>query len=342
MNQWQFANPEFLLLAGLPLLYGVLRLISGGNTKQHWHSKAIEIFQLQRFSWRIWIHRLKPIALSLSFILLVITFARPQTPQEPHKIYAKGIDIVIALDVSGSMLSEDFSPNRLEVAKLYIREFVRNRASDRISIVIFAGKPFTQAPLTFDYGVIDQYLAEISTDSIDQLVQGLRGTAVGDAYLAGIGRFDAKDTKREKVMILFTDGASTHGIDPLQVAPKAQKEGVKTYTVGIGNRTPAPLQSRNASGKLVPIKDFKGRPLMSSFDEKTLQAIAKTTDGTYFYAKEENDLKEILEAIEKLEPQEYVSEVVAQSKDQFLPWLIGSFLSFLFFLCLEFLIPLRQ
>jgi len=304
MNFIEFLNPlglfSFLLILGC---LGRRSFISYGNVRDF-------LFEKRQWSWRIFVAQYRSIFLVLALILLSISMGRPVIPQQPQVVSKSGVDIVFALDVSGSMSSQDILPSRLDVAKKYLRKFVSQLVSDRVGLVIFAGKPFTQSPMTFDYGVMDQYLEGVSVQSIDQMVFGLRGTAMGDALLAGLQRFDLEDGGREKVIILLTDGETTHGVDPLEVVKKAAFYGVKIYTIGIGSKDPKPLMQQGRNGKVVPVLGGDGKPVMSAVDEKTLRAIAEQTMGQYFLAKDEQTIKSVMDEILSLEKKPLESETL--------------------------------
>ena len=192
--------------------------------------------------------------------MLLIALARPQEISTEEKISKNGVDILIALDISESMLSQDLQPNRIEAAKKYISDFVSNLKNDRVGLEVFAGKPFTQSPLSFDYNVVRYYLGEISTENINQRKYGLNGTAIGDAILAAVNRFK-NSPDRTKVLILLTDGEANVGTDPIVVSEYARSNGIKIYTIGIGRKD--------------------GR-YQNHFDEKSLKDIAKISGGEYF------------------------------------------------------------
>ena len=188
--------------------------------------KKIGIFYLQNI-----LRWFRGFCFIVAIILLTIALARPQKVTEDKKMSKNGVDILIALDVSESMLAEDLQPNRIEAAKKYISDFISRLKSDRVGLIVFAGKPFTQSPLSFDYNVVRYYLSEISTDTIDQQREGLGGTAIGDAIISAVNRFN-NDEDRTKVLILLTDGEANVGVDPIIAAEDARSKGIKIYTIG--------------------------------------------------------------------------------------------------------------
>ncbi len=224
----------------------------------------------------------------LGIAFLIIAAARPQSFSTGENIYTEGIDIVMVLDISGSMLAEDFKPNRLEAAKIVIDNFIKGRTSDKIGIVIFARQSFTQCPLTIDYSVLRKLLKEIKSGMIED------GTAIGNAIANGINRL--KDSKaKSKVMILLTDGVNNAGeIDPVTAAQIAREFGIRIYTVGVGTRGKAPYPFMTPFGKqyqMVPVE----------IDENLLKKVASITGGKYFRATNNRKLAEIYREIDKME-----------------------------------------
>ncbi len=224
--------------------------------------------------------------LALSF--LIVALARPQSFSTGENVYTEGIDIAMLLDISGSMLAEDFKPNRLEAAKNVIDEFIAGRTSDKIGMVVFAGESFTQCPLTIDYSVLRNLLKDIESGMLED------GTAIGNAIANGVNRL--KDSKaKSKIIILLTDGVSNRGeVDPITAAQIAQTYGIRIYTVGVGTKGEAPYPVRTPFGKqyqMVPVE----------IDEATLQKIAGITDGKYFRATDNEKLARIYEEIDEME-----------------------------------------
>lgn len=250
--------------------------------------------------------------LALGF--LIVAFARPQTFSSGENIYTEGIDIAMVLDISGSMLAEDFKPNRLEAAKNVINNFIKGRTTDKIGLVIFSGESFTQCPLTVDYSVLSNLLSEIRSGMIQD------GTAIGNAIANGVNRL--KDSKaKSKVLILLTDGVNNAGqIDPLTSAQIAQKFGIRIYTVGVGTMGEAPYPFDTPFGRryqMVPVE----------IDETLLKQISNTTGGKYFRATNNKKLEEIYEEIDKLEKTRVEVTSYRRAKELYFNWaLIGFFL----------------
>lgn len=246
----------------------------------------------------------------LALAFLIVAFARPQTFSSGENIYTEGIDIAMVLDISGSMLAEDFKPNRLEAAKKVIDDFIKGRTSDRIGLVIFSGESFTQCPLTIDYSVLRNLLSEIYSGMIED------GTAIGNAIANGVNRL--KDSKaKSKVMILLTDGVNNAGeIDPITAAQIAQKFGIRIYTVGVGTMGEAPYPFQTPFGKryqMVPVE----------IDENLLKQIASITGGKYFRATNNRKLIEIYEEIDRLEKTRVEVTSYRHAKELYFSWALG-------------------
>jgi Ca-activated chloride channel family protein len=226
----------------------------------------------------------------LVLVLLLLALARPQTTFDEEKITTEGIDIVLALDVSSSMLARDFSPNRLEAAKDEAISFVDGRPRDRVGLVVFSGESFTQCPVTIDHTIIKNQLAQIKNGLLED------GTAIGMGLATSVQRLKESKAK-SKVVILMTDGVNNKGlIDPLTASDIALQFGVRVYTIGIGTNGKAMTPvAMSAGGEL--IFDYTDVQI----DEALLQKIAQKTGGQYFRATDNRKLKEIYSEIDKLE-----------------------------------------
>ena len=240
----------------------------------------------------------------LALASLMTAFARPQSGITDERVTTEGIDIVLALDVSSSMLAEDLDPNRLEAAKEVAESFVRGRSSDRIGLVIFAGAAYTQAPLTLDYGVVIGLLDELEVGMVED------GTAVGMGLATALKRLERSDAS-SKVVVLLTDGRNNRGeIGPVTAAQMAAALGAKVYTIGAGTRGTA----------RVPVDGPFGRRYASvpvDVDEPTLREVAETTGGRYFRATDRESLQEIWGQIDELERTEIEVENFTQYGELF-------------------------
>ena len=289
---YRFEDPWFLiLLAVLPfMVYGfVARRKRRSGTIRYSNVESLrrsDVGRTGRFRHGLFVLRV------IAFGALIVAFARPQTGVTSETVTAEGIDIILVVDISSSMLAEDLEPNRLEAAKAVAADFVLGRRNDRIGLVVFAGQAFTQAPLTLDYSVVTDLLGQMEVGMIED------GTTVGMGLATAVKRLQASDAE-SKVVVLLTDGRSNTGeIGPVTAAQMAQALGVKVYTIGAGSRGTA----------RVPVNDpTLGRRYVNiqvDVDEPTLQEIAALTGGRYFRAADTESLAEIYSEIDELETTE--------------------------------------
>jgi Ca-activated chloride channel homolog len=243
----------------------------------------------------------------LTLAVLIVALARPQLTSQGENVYTEGIDIALLLDISGSMLAEDFQPNRIQAAKDVAQSFVEGRANDRIGLVIFAGQSFTQCPMTLDYRVLHNLLKQVKPGMVED------GTAIGMAIAQGVNRL--KDSKaKSKVMILLTDGVNNRGeVDPLTAANIAQTFGIRIYTVGVGTVGEAPYPVQTPFG-------VRYQNIPVDVDEKTLKSIAEITGGNYYRATNNRALKEIYAEIDKLEKTRIEVKSYRSYADMFVTW----------------------
>lgn len=223
-------------------------------------------------------------------LLLIVALARPQSSQGDESITTEGIDIILTLDVSGSMQAEDFQPNRLEAAKKVAAEFIRGRKNDRIGLVVFAGHSVTQSPLTLDYEVLLSLLENVHNKMLQE-----DGTAIGMALANSVNRL-RESTAKSKVIILLTDGVNNRGeIDPLTAANLAKSLQQRIYTIGAGSKGQAFVTVDD------PVWGKQRLAIQADLDEAMLQKVAELTGGAYFRATDEKSLANIYAEIEKLE-----------------------------------------
>ncbi len=258
----------------------------------------------------------------LAFMAIITALARPQSAFSWQDETTEGIDIMIATDVSGSMLAEDFTPNRLDAGKNIAINFIKDRPDDRIGLVIFSGESFTQCPLTIDHDVLVNLFADIKNGMIDD------GTAIGMGLATAVNRLKDSEAK-SKVVILLTDGVNNVGsIPPITAAQIAKQFNVRVYTVGVGTngsaRYPLKDQFGNTHYEMVPV----------NIDENTLSKIADITGGKYFRARNNNELQQIYEQIDKLEKVKIAVTKYHKKTERYLPFAIIALL----FLSLEFLL----
>ncbi len=298
-----FANIEFLgLLIFVPLM------IFWQWRKYRRQFPELKMSSLAAFKGRTSLKaRLRPLLFFFkiaAFTCLVIALARPQNTFDEKKVTADGIDIVMVMDVSGSMLARDFEPDRLGASKNVAAEFIEAREHDRIGLVVFAGESFTQCPVTTDKSVLKTQLSQIKSGIIED------GTAIGMGLATAVDRLKESEAK-SKVVILLTDGVNNSGfIDPMTAAEIAKKFKVKTYTIGVGTKGMAPY----------PVNSFFGtryQQMKVEIDEKLLEEIATMTNGKYFRATDNNSLKKVYEQIDELEKTKIVTSTVSQYTEKF-------------------------
>ena len=281
-----------------------------------WRKKA-----LNRFGTRIVIQKLMPeysngklvlkfILVLFSYTFLVIAIAGPQTGSRLEEVKRKGIDLMIALDVSNSMLAEDIKPDRLERAKQAISRLIDKLEGDRIGIVVFAGKAYMQLPITSDYGAAKMFLSTINTDIIT-----IQGTVIADAIEMASSSFG--ESKRNKAIAIITDGEDHEG-NPLEQAEAAAKKGIRIYTIGMGSPDGAPIPIYSGSIRTGYKKDREGTTIISRLDETLLQRIASVGNGIYVRANNsETGLQKIFEEINKMEKSEIENRQFSDYENRF-------------------------
>lgn len=243
---------------------------------------------------------------------LIIVIARPQTRDSWRTTRTEGTDMVIALDISSSMLARDFKPDRLEAAKKIAANFINGRESDNMGLVVFAGEAFTGVPMTTDRAALTNYVNALNREMLED------GTAIGDGLATSINRI--KDGKaKSKSIILLTDGSNNTGIvAPLTAAEIAHKLGIKVYTIGIGTNGTAPFPQVNMFGRIEYV------PMPVVIDEATLQQIADITGGKYFRATGNRVLSQIFDEIDKLEKTEIDIRNFSHTEDNYMPWALAA------------------
>lgn len=282
----RFASWYFLLFIPiLPILFFMLK------KKAALHFSSVKMLQASGMK-KSFLHLSGKMLICLSMILLITAMARPQRMDEDAPVSGQGIDIAMVLDVSGSMQSVDFKPNRLAVAVDTIYNFVNDRPQDRISFIIFAGTAYTRIPLTLDHALIRQSLNEVGTESVNE-----DGTAIGMAISVGLNRLKKSDAA-SRIMVLVTDGDNNAGaINPATASELARDMGVKIYTIGVGT-----------DETIIPVQVFgqiRYQRAEGGLNEELLQQIAQTTGGQYYRAKDAEALNQIFDNINRLEKSEF-------------------------------------
>jgi Ca-activated chloride channel family protein len=302
---FRFEDPWVLVLLVVVLAASVVRRRITERRSGTLRYSAVDAVVEAKAGRARWAHRVPGLLRTLALAAFVVALARPQTGITSETVLTEGIDIVLVLDISGSMLAEDLSPNRLEAAKTVATDFVAGRRNDRIGLVAFAGQAFTQAPLTLDYSVITTLLGELQSGMI------VDGTAVGMGLATAVKRLQASEAA-SKVVILLTDGRSNRGeIGPVTAGQMAQALGVRVYTIGAGAMGTA----------RIPVDDpLRGRvyaTMQVDVDEETLQEIATLTGGRFFRATNSESLAAIWEEIDQLERTEIEVENFTQYAERF-------------------------
>ena len=301
---FRFEDPWVLgLLAIVPLTYWL-----GARGERRTGALRFSALDMARQAGNgisVWLPRVPALLGAVGVTAVIVALARPQTGITSETLLTEGIDIIMVMDVSSSMLAEDLEPNRLQAAKGVAADFVGGRRNDRIGLVAFAGEAFTQAPLTLDYSVVQSLIGELQVGIIED------GTAVGMGLGTAVKRLQASDAE-SKVVILLTDGRSNRGeIGPVTAARMAQALGVRVYTVGVGTRgnAPVPIADPLVGTRLVPMR--------VDIDEPTLQETAELTGGRYFRATDNESLTSIYEEIDQLERTEIEVENFTQYAERF-------------------------
>ena len=283
-----FANPK--LLWGLLIIPALIAWYIFRQKKQEASVRYSDMtgFEGLPRSWRVYARHLLFVLRLAALALLIVAIARPQSSSKSEKSNVEGIDIILAQDISGSMLARDLKPDRLEASKKVAAEFVEGRPTDRMGLVVFAGESFTQVPLTTDHGVMLNMLKELKSGMIDD------GTAIGDGLATAISRL--KDSEAiSKVIILLTDGMNNSGsVDPYTAAEMAKLFGIRVYTIGVGSYGTAPFPVQTVFG-------VQYQQMKVEIDEKLLVTIANSSGGKYFRANSNQKLSEIYDEIDKLE-----------------------------------------
>ena len=289
----EFANKEYFLLLLLLIPYILWYFLYRRHSEPTILMSDTFAYQYAPKSWRIRIINLPMVLRCITYALVVIILARPQTHNAWDKRSVEGIDIMLAMDVSTSMLAEDLRPNRIEAAKSVAAEFIAGRPSDNIGLTIFAGEAFTQCPMTTDHASLLNLLQNVRTDiAASGLIQD--GTAVGMGLANAVSRLKNSKAK-SKVVILLTDGSNNMGdLSPMTAAQIAKSMGIRVYTIGVGTNKVAPYPMPVAGGV-----QYVNMPV--EIDTNTLREIAATTDGNFYRATNNAELKKIYKDIDKLE-----------------------------------------
>jgi len=321
MSRLHFASPEFLYL--LILIPGLIALYW---YKLRFNTVAMQISSTRSFaglmpSWKQYLRFALFGIRILAITALIFALARPQTNMNRQDITVEGIDIILATDISSTMLSEDLKPNRLEAAKEVGIEFINSRPDDRIGLVVFSGESFTQCPLTANHATLINQFKNIGFGMIDD------GTAIGDGLATAINRLK-ESTAKSKIIVLLTDGMNNRGsVDPLSAAEIAEIYNIRIYTIGAGTMGFAPAPVNTVFG-------IQYQQVEVKIDEPLLQKISALTNGKYFRATNKQKLKDIYQEIDRLEKSRIDVTEFSRKKEEFLLFAITA----LILLAIEFII----
>jgi Ca-activated chloride channel homolog len=315
-----FAKPGFFaLLALLPVLI-YLYVRPPRRNQGSLLVSGVKAFGKGR-SWKTLLRHTMFILRMLCLSSIIIALARPQTGSEQQQTTGEGIDIVFCLDISGSMLAQDFTPSRMEAAKQVASEFIDRRPTDRMGLVIFAGESFTMCPLTTDHAQLKSQLSNVQSGLLED------GTAIGSGLATGVERLRSSKSK-SKVIILLTDGENNGGsIDPSTAREIAKSYGVRVYTVGMGTEGFAPVPVQTSSGVIMQREKV-------SIDEKLLTQIANETGGKYYRATDNESLDKIYKEIDQLEKSKFEVTSFTHYTERFFPFVLAALL----FLMLEWIL----
>lgn len=306
-----FANPKFLILLLLvpviPVVYAILRRLRLSRIRRFGDEQLVKELMPSWSGAKGWV---RIVLFSLAFAFFVLGLSRPQIGAKLSQRQTKGSEIMICLDVSNSMLAQDYSPDRLSRAKLAISRLVDKLEGDRIGLIIFAGSSFVQLPVTTDYISAKMFLSSVNTESIP-----IQGTAIGDAISTAVKGFSIQSEK-SRAIIVITDGEN-HEDDAVEAAKQAAEMGIKVYTIGVGSVRGEPIPK---DGDLM--KDSNGNIVVTRLDENTLKQIAEAGGGAYIHAgNEEFGLTPIINDLKKMEDEMFNSVVFEEYDEQFMYFL---------------------
>ena len=312
----EFANKEYLLLLLLLIPYIIWYVMYRKKSEPTMRMSDTFAFRFAPRSWKVMLMPLSLILRLLAFVMIVLVLARPQTSNSWKSETVEGIDIMLAMDVSTSMLAEDLRPNRIEAAKQVAAEFIIGRPNDNIGLSIFAGEAFTQCPMTTDHASLLNMLQNVRTDIAARgLIED--GTAIGMGLANAVSRL--KDSKaKSKVVILLTDGSNNRGdLSPMTAAEIAKSFGIRVYTIGVGTNKVAPYPMPVAGGVQyinIPVE----------IDTKMLQEIASATEGDFYRATNNKELQQIYKEIDKLEKSKLNVKKFSKRYEAYQPFAIAA------------------
>jgi len=312
-NHILFASPDYfymLLLIPVIVIWYVFRFRRSQPSLRV--SSTLAFAKINRGN-KTWLYHGLFVLRMMAMVLMVVALARPQSTSSHNDVSVEGIDIIIAQDISGSMLAQDFTPNRIEAAKEVGIDFIKGRPTDRIGLVVFSGESFTQCPLTTDHNVLINLYSELHSGMIDD------GTALGDGLATAVNRL--KDSKTlSKVIILLTDGVNNMGsVDPVSASEIAKLYGVRVYTIGVGTQGYAPIPVQTPFGTQL-------QNMQVEIDEALLERIAEMTGAKYFRALNKAALVDIYKEIDRMEKSKIDVTEFRKKSEEFMPWALAGML----------------
>ena len=310
MSSIEFASPHFLFgLIIIPILI-VWYVFKCNKQQAYVRFSDTGFFNKLPNSWRVYLRHIVFVLEIAALSLFIVALARPQSSSKNQKVNIEGIDIVLAMDISSSMLAADLKPDRLEASKAVASDFVLGRPGDRMGLIVFSGETFTQVPLTTDHAMMLNMLRDMKCGMLED------GTAIGDGLASAVSRL--KDSEAiSKVVILLTDGENTAGsIDPMTAAEMAKLFGIRVYTIGAGTRGTAPYPVQT------PFGGVKYQQVEVNINDALLQQIADETGGKYFRAESKEKLQQIYDEIDKMERSKIEVNEYKRLHEEFYPFVI--------------------
>ena len=305
INGYTFANPEYLYLLLLLIPMAVWYIFRHKKQNATLRVSSLSAFKQPYNRIKEWARHSLPVLRMITIIAVILIIARPQSTDNWEKQTTEGIDIIMALDVSSSMLARDLRPDRLDAAKDVAMKFINGRPNDRIGLTIFSGEAFTQCPLTTDHATLLNLFKDVKSGMIED------GTAIGLGLATSINRLRESNAE-SKVIILLTDGVNNRGeIDPVTAAELANTFGIRVYTIGVGSRGTAPYPVQTPFGT-------QYKQMEVEIDEATLQEMAQMTDGKYFRATSNSALKEIYDQIDQMEKTRIETKSFAKKQEEYI------------------------
>lgn len=314
----------FWVLAVIPLiilLFFILQIWKYRKQKKFANTKTLKKLSPNQSLFK---SVLKVLVLCLAFACLAVALVNPKIGTKLETVRSQGVDIVFAVDVSKSMLAEDVAPNRLEKSKQLVTQIINNLVSDRVGIIAYAGKAFPQLPITTDYAAAKMFLQSMNTDMLSS-----QGTAINEAIKLAMTYYDDEE-QTNRILIIISDGED-HSNVATDAAEEAANEGIRIFTIGVGDVKGGPIPIKNQNGIVLNYKkDSDGETVITRLDEETLKNIAEKANGAYINGRNTNDvITEMKDVLSKMDKKEFEAKQFADFKDQF-QWFLGAAIVLLF------------